>query len=107
MSQHFRLSAARTLPRHKMRQSLLDRRDETPLSGAVEIDGGYTNGSVRPANRAEDRVDRRLVEHQNPDKRCILVTRETPVDPLAEGCGARRTLTFVIAPPSQPGSSSA
>ncbi len=52
MSQHFRLSAARTLPRHKMRQSLLDRRDETPLSRAVEIDGGYTNGSVRPANRA-------------------------------------------------------
>ena len=29
---------------HKMRQSLLDQRDETPLSGAVEIDGGYTNG---------------------------------------------------------------
>ena len=82
---------------HKMRQSLLDQRDETPLSGAVEIDGGYTNGSVRPANRAEDRVDRRLAEHQNPDKRCILVMRETAVDPLAEGCGARRTLTFVIA----------
>jgi hypothetical protein len=82
---------------HKMRQSLLDQRDETPLSGAVQIDGGYTNGSVRPANRAEDRVDRRLAEHQNPDKRCILVMRETPVDDVVQGGGAWRTLTFVIA----------
>ena len=62
---------------HKLRQSLMDQRDETPLAGAVELDGGYVGGSVRPANRAENRVDRRLGEHQNPDKRCILVMRET------------------------------
>jgi len=82
---------------HKLRQSLMDQRDETPLAGEVEIDGGYTNGSVRPANRAEERVDRRLSEHQNPDKRCILVMREAyAADDLAERIGAKRTLTFVI-----------
>jgi len=82
---------------HKLRQSLMDRRDETPLAGEVQIDGGYVGGSVRPANRAEERVDRRLAEHQNPDKRCILVMRETyPADDLAERIGGKRTLTFVI-----------
>jgi len=35
-------------------------------------------GSVRPENRKADRVDRRLAENQNPDKRCVLVMRENP-----------------------------
>ena len=82
---------------HKLRQSLMDQRDETPLAGEVQIDGGYVGGSVRPANRAEERVDRRLAEHQNPDKRCVLVMRETyPADDLAGRIGGKRTLTFVI-----------
>ena len=82
---------------HKLRESLIVHRDETPLAGEVQIDGGYTNGSVRPANRADERVDRRLAEHQNPDKRCVLVMRETyPTDDPAGPVGAKRTLTFVI-----------
>lgn len=82
---------------HKLRQSLMDQRDETPLAGEVQVDGGYVGGSVRPANRVEDRVDRRLGEHQNPDKRCVLVMRETyPADDLAGRIGGKRTLTFVI-----------
>ena len=64
---------------HKLRQSLMDRRDETPLAGEVQIDGGYVGGSVRPANQAEERVDRRLAERQNPDMRCVLVlARDLP-----------------------------
>ena len=63
---------------HKRRQSLMDRRDETPLAGEVQIDGGYVGGSVRPANQAEEGVDRRLAEHQNPDKRCV---RSNPITP--------------------------
>jgi transposase-like protein len=47
---------------HKLRQSLMDQRDETPLAGEVELDGGYVGGSVRPANRA----DRRLGELRTP-----------------------------------------
>ena len=82
---------------HKLRESIMVHRDETPLAGEVQIDGGYTNGSVRPANRADERVDRRLAEHQNPDKRCVLVMRETyPTDDPAGRVGAKRTLTFVI-----------
>jgi hypothetical protein len=82
---------------HKLRQSLMDQRDETPLAGEVQVDGGYVGGLVRPANRAEERVDRRLAEHQNPDKRCVLVMRETyPADDRAGRIGAKRTLTFVI-----------
>ena len=87
---------------HKLRESLMVHRDETPLAGEVQIDGGYTNGSVRPANRAEERVDRRLAEHQNPDKRCVLVMRETyPADDPAGRVGGKRTLTFVIARENQ------
>ncbi len=81
---------------HKLRESLMVQRDETPLSGEVQIDGGYINGSVRPANRAEERVDRRLAENQNPDKRCVLVLRDThPTDDPAGRVGGRRTLTFI------------
>jgi len=64
---------------HKLRQSLMDQRDETPLAGEAQIDGGYVGGSVRPANRAEERVDRRLAEHRNPDKRCVpVLARDLP-----------------------------
>jgi hypothetical protein len=61
---------------HKIRESMLGRRNEAPLSGEVEMDGAYTNGHVRPENREEDRKDRRLAENQNPNKRCVLVMRE-------------------------------
>jgi hypothetical protein len=63
----------------------------------VQLDRAYTNGSVRPENRAEERVDRRLAEHQNPDKRCVLVMREThPADDPLGRVGGKRTLTFII-----------
>jgi transposase-like protein len=82
---------------HKIRESLMVQRDETALNGEVQLDGAYTNGSIRPENRAEDRVDRRLAEHQNPDKRCVLVMREThPADDPLGRVGGKRTLTFII-----------
>lgn len=83
---------------HKIREGLLLGRDETALSGEVQIDGAYVGGAVRPANRKEDRVDRRLAEHQTPDKRCILVMREgcTEAEVAAGAAGARRTLTFIL-----------
>ncbi len=63
---------------HKLRESLLVQREETPLCAEVEIDGAYVGGHVRPQNKKEERVDRRLAENQSPDKRCILVMRENP-----------------------------
>jgi len=83
---------------HKVRESLIVQREETPLSGEVEMDGAYVGGHVRPQNKKEDRVDRRLAENQSPDKRCVLVMRENyPKEEAApEPIGARRTLSFVI-----------
>ncbi len=64
--------------------------------------GALSGGSVDPANQAEERVDQRLGEHNNPDKRCVLVVRETfPADDLAERIGGKRTLAFIIGQENQ------
>jgi len=80
---------------HKMRETLLETRDETPLDGVCEIDGAYVNGYVRPANNIEDRVDRRRIENQNPNKRCIVVVRQR-ANGDTEYIGSVRTLTYVL-----------
>jgi len=79
---------------HKIRESLMLHRDESKLSGEVYMDGTYVNGSVKKKNKKEDRVDRRLAENQNPDKRCVVVARDSYSD--GEGIGGRRTITSVI-----------
>lgn len=80
---------------HKIRESLIIHRDESPLTGEVHIDGAYVNGHIRPKNKKTDRIDRRLAKHQNPDKRCILVMRQR-CEELAHLVGANKTLTFVL-----------
>lgn len=80
---------------HKMREALLETRDEEPMDGVCEIDGAYVNGYVRPANNIEDRVDRRRAENQNPNKRCIVVVRQR-ADGRREYIGSQRTLTYVL-----------
>ena len=83
---------------HKIRESLLVNRDESALTGHVHVDGAYVGGKVRPENKKEDRVDRRLAENQDPDKRCILVMREAHTEAEVEAghTGARKTLTFIV-----------
>jgi len=83
---------------HKIRESLLVGRDESALQGEIHVDGAYVGGTVRPENKKEDRVDRRLAENQDPDKRCILVMREahTEAEVEAGNTGARKTLTFIV-----------
>ncbi|MDD5053742.1 MAG: IS1595 family transposase [Sulfuricurvum sp.] len=76
---------------HKIRESLIDGETEK-LSGTVEIDGAYVNNYVRPENEKEDRKDLRLVENQNPNKRCIITIRERG----EEGEGAVKTKTFIV-----------
>ena len=74
---------------HKMHESL----GEPPqqLEGEVEMDGAYFNGHVRPQNERKDRIDRRLKENQDPDKRVILVARQRG----PEGTGAVETVVAV------------
>ena len=45
---------------HKIRESLIEHRDDAPLSGEVHMDGAYVNGHIRPKNKKADRIDRRL-----------------------------------------------
>jgi len=61
---------------HKMRECLADETDNATLSGEVEIDGCYVGGHVRPNNRKEDRVDRRLKKNQNGERRVVIALRE-------------------------------
>ncbi len=78
---------------HKIRESLMEQRDDAPLSGEIHMDGAYVNGYIRPKNKKEDRIDRRLAVHQKPGKRCVFVMRQKCQELAA---GAVKTLTFVL-----------
>jgi hypothetical protein len=60
----------------KIREALAARRSDMRLTGEVGIDGLYALGHVRPKNRKEDRVDRRLPENQSPDRVVVMAIRE-------------------------------
>lgn len=81
---------------HKIRESLMEHRDESALKGEIHMDGAYVNGYIRPKNKKADRIDRRLVVHQKPGKRCVFVMRQKAVETDAGMSGAAKTLTFVI-----------
>ncbi len=61
---------------HKLREALAKEVAGAELDGEVEIDGSYYGGHIRPANKAEDRVDRRLAEHQTGTRRVVVALRE-------------------------------
>lgn len=75
---------------NKLRESLVDEHHQN-LSGEVEMDGCYVNKHVHPANRFEDRIDRRLKQFRNPNRRTVMVLRQRG----EKGEGAVKTLTFV------------
>jgi transposase-like protein len=60
----------------KLREALAAETKDATVSGEVEVDGLYAGGHVRPANRKEDRVDRRRAEHQTGKRRVVVVMRE-------------------------------
>ena len=62
---------------HKLREAMaLEVQTGETLRGHVEIDGAYFGGTIRPANEKENRVDRRLKENQNGQRRVVVVMRE-------------------------------
>lgn len=61
---------------HKIRESLMEQRDESALAGEIHLDGAYVNGHIRPKNKKSERIDRRLAKHQKPGKRCVFVMRQ-------------------------------
>jgi transposase-like protein len=72
---------------HKLREAISSEIDDSTLTGEVEIDGAYFGGSVRPENRKDERVDRRLKQNQSSLRRVVVALRER----------AGRTLTFIRA----------
>jgi hypothetical protein len=70
---------------HKLREAMAAETRAAKLSGVVEIDGAHFGGHIRPANKIEDRVDRRLSEHQTGKRRVVVAIRQRK----------GRTLTFV------------
>jgi transposase-like protein len=77
---------------HKIRESLIDADNTEKLSGEVEIDGAYVGSYVRPTNEKADRKDLRLIENQNPNKRCVITIRQRG----EKRKGATKTKTFIV-----------
>lgn len=61
---------------HKIREAIASEVNSQTVSGEVEIDGAYFGGYVKPANRKENRRDRRLSENQSGKRRVVVVMRE-------------------------------
>jgi transposase-like protein len=64
---------------HKMREAMAAEVRQSAIGGEgkkAEVDGGYFGGYVKPANRREDRKDRRKAANQNGKRKVVVVIRE-------------------------------
>jgi transposase-like protein len=64
---------------HKLREAMAEEMRGRVVGGegkSVEVDGGYFGGYVKPANRKEDRLDRRFTENQSGKRKVVVVIRE-------------------------------
>lgn len=61
---------------HKIREALAAEQAASVIDGEVEVDGAYFGGYVKPANRREDRKDRRRKIHQTGKRQVVVVARE-------------------------------
>lgn len=61
---------------HKLREAVASDIKDASVAGEVEVDGLYAGGHVRPANRKENRIDRRRAEHQTGKRQVVVVMRE-------------------------------
>lgn len=69
---------------HKIREALAAEQMASELAGEVEVDGAYFGGYVKPANRREDRKDRRRKVHQSGKRQVVVVARERGGDTLTQ-----------------------
>jgi transposase-like protein len=64
---------------HKIREAMASEVSQSAIGGKgkrAEIDGGFFGGYVKPANRPENRCDRRLRQNQSGKRRVVVVIRE-------------------------------
>jgi len=70
---------------HKMREAMAGEMKGREIGGegkTAEVDGAYFGGYVKPANRLENRVDRRLAENQTGKRKVVVIIRERGGDSL-------------------------
>lgn len=67
---------------HKIREALAASADPSKLQGEVAVDGAYFGGYVKPANRVEDRKDRRRKVWQSGKRQVVVVARELDGDAI-------------------------
>lgn len=64
---------------HKLREAIgavVHDPEASDLAGEVHVDGMYTGGHKKPANKKADRADRRLAEEQTGKRQVVVVARE-------------------------------
>lgn len=61
---------------HKIREALAAEQAGSVIDTEAAVDGAYFGGYVKPANRKENRVDRRLAENQSGKRQVVVVARE-------------------------------
>ena len=64
---------------HKLREAMGEEMKGRQIGddrAEAEVDGAYFGGHIRPANKAEDRIDRRLAKHQTGKRKVVVVIRE-------------------------------
>lgn len=64
---------------HKLREAMASEVRQTAIGGqdkAAEVDGAYFGGYVKPANRREDRRDRRKRANRSGKRRVVVIIRE-------------------------------
>jgi transposase-like protein len=64
---------------HKLREAMAEEMKGRVIGGegkTAEVDGGYFGGYVKPANRKDHRLDRRLAENQSGKRKVVVIVRE-------------------------------
>jgi transposase-like protein len=64
---------------HKLREAMAEEMRGRVVGGegkTAEIDGAYFGGYVKPANRKENRIDRRLTQNQSGKRKAVVIIRE-------------------------------
>jgi ISXO2-like transposase domain len=64
---------------HKLREAMAEEMKGRVIGGegkTAEVDGGYFGGYVKPANRKDHRLDRRLAENQSGKRKVVVIVTE-------------------------------
>jgi len=91
---------------HKMREAMAAEFKGRVLGGegrTAEVDGAYFGGYVKPANRRENRVDRRLAEHRTGKRKVVVVIRERNGESLPAVFHSEKAATNFIRSHVKPG----